>query len=64
MERQNGAANFFVHKIKNYLGWILKGNWLTLLSNSKIFIIRLELGKIEWKNHLERQNGAAEIFFS
>ena len=29
----------------------------------KNFISRLELGKIEWKNHLERQNGAAEIFF-
>ena len=29
----------------------------------KNFIITLELGKIKRKNHLERQNGAAEIFF-
>ena len=43
--------------------WILKGNRPKILEVSLIFISRLELGKIEWKNHLERQNGAAEIFF-
>ena len=66
-EAEKERADNSFHKIKNSLRWILKGNRPKKFKISTIFTYRPEMaqmGKIKSENCLERQNGAADQFFS
>ena len=62
LERQKERDDNFLHKSKNSLRWILKGNRPKNFQNSTIFTIAIELGIFERENRPERQKERADNF--
>ena len=62
-ERQKERADDFLSQDKNSFALDFEENQHQKISISAIFTNRPEMVKIESENRLERQNGAADIFF-